>query len=544
MSQERWDVVLRFTSGPLGFQGDQVLRGPVVRLGANPGPGGLKLDGYRGLDDRQAVISAYDGGSVSIGPVGTNQVRVASHENVAWAEVQTLRAPVYLNPGDAFHLGPPGRGVTAIFVEARRLGLWEQRRILSEAADAEPDFQDSQVGRLDTSAGRPVWFIPALLTMSLFFMGGILASVLTDLQEEVPLLGPTDEGKEYYTRADVADIPPLSEELRVGLNEAFHDFVMAPNAEAADRPKLAEDPSRWDPQFLDYVQKSVALHARSQSFWRRLEAVRGSYSFVTEELRKEGLPEVFAAIPYQESRYMSDRQSFACAMGWWQLMPETARRAGVQVKSCRLQGSNNLWEPDRDTPVRGVLKNATYVRKLPSGNYSCRIEGCEVDQRKELAASTDGALALLREAWDDPALGESGALVQISILSHNAGYDDSRFDEGRVKPTNLLQAYEKHRARVGKGAAPHFYGDNITCVGPEFYGQDNTNKLCGGVLPNETQHYAYSIVAQHILAVCYYARNHGTTPPFDKWRTYLLDGHYCQQIAVPTTDKVKSWGSR
>ena len=39
---------------------------PVVRIGSNPGPGGLRLEGYRGLDDRQAVISAYDGGTVAI----------------------------------------------------------------------------------------------------------------------------------------------------------------------------------------------------------------------------------------------------------------------------------------------------------------------------------------------------------------------------------------------------------------------------------------------------------------------------------------------
>ena len=40
----------------MSFQGDVVCRGPVIRMGANPGPGGLQLQGYRGLDDRQAVI--------------------------------------------------------------------------------------------------------------------------------------------------------------------------------------------------------------------------------------------------------------------------------------------------------------------------------------------------------------------------------------------------------------------------------------------------------------------------------------------------------
>ena len=137
-SQERWDVVLRVLSGPLELEGDIVCRGPVVRMGARPGPGGLNLKDYRGLDDRQAVISAYDGATVSLAPVGTNQVRMAPHPNVDWNELQPLRNPAYLTDGCAFHLGPPGRGVTIQFIEARRLGVWEQNRILSDAAAIAP----------------------------------------------------------------------------------------------------------------------------------------------------------------------------------------------------------------------------------------------------------------------------------------------------------------------------------------------------------------------------------------------------------------------
>ena len=122
MSQERWDVVLTFLQGPLSFQGDTVCRGPVVRLGTNPGPGGVDLSGYRGLDDRQAVISVYDGTSVTLAPVGNNQVRVATHPNVNWAELQPIRGPVQLSPGDAFHLGPPERGISLLL---QRLGDWE-----------------------------------------------------------------------------------------------------------------------------------------------------------------------------------------------------------------------------------------------------------------------------------------------------------------------------------------------------------------------------------------------------------------------------------
>ena len=77
MSQERWDVIIRVLDGPLAGLGEQTLQGPVVRIGVNPGPGGLALAGYRGLDQRQAVITAYEGGKVSIAAVGANQVRTA-----------------------------------------------------------------------------------------------------------------------------------------------------------------------------------------------------------------------------------------------------------------------------------------------------------------------------------------------------------------------------------------------------------------------------------------------------------------------------------
>ena len=103
--RQRWDVVLYFPEGLMSLKGDLVCRGLVVRLGANPGPGGLKVDGYRGLDDRQAVISAYDGATVSIAPVGSNQVRISPHPHVDWSAIQPIRGPQYLTPESAFQIG-------------------------------------------------------------------------------------------------------------------------------------------------------------------------------------------------------------------------------------------------------------------------------------------------------------------------------------------------------------------------------------------------------------------------------------------------------
>lgn len=540
MSRERWDVVLQFNTGPLSFQGDQVLRGPVVRIGANPGAGGLRLEGYRGIDDRQAVISAYDGGSVSIAPVGTNQVRVAAHANVDWAEVQVLTNPVYLSPGDAFHLGPIGRGVTATFVEARRLGVWEQRAILSEAADAEPDLSESKVANLDTSAGRPWWFLPGLTAIAMVFTVAILATTLPDLLGDVEQLGPTDQGLAYYDRADLAVVPPLSEELQQGINEAFHDFVMQPNATYGRWPDLAARPENWDPELLVWVGRSVAIHARSRAFWHRLEVIRRDYAYVVEQLRDADLPEVLAAIPYQETRYTGGLQSVVCAKGWWQFMPETALRAGLQVKDCKMSGAEFLFTPKQQVPPFGVVRNAEYVSRGENGAPRCRIQSCAVDERTDLVASTEAAITLLEEVFDDQELADSGAVVQIAILSHNAGYDDARFDARRnSRATNLLPAYRTHLKNTGRQADPFFYGSNITCQGEDFVEDPLSSSRCGGVLPNQTQHYGYSIIAQHMMAVCYYALNYGAEPPFDRWRKYKTG--YCADIDVPTKEQAAGW---
>ena len=133
--QERWDVDLNILNGPQAKLGVQTLRGPVVRIGADPGPGGLKLGGYRGLDARQCVITVYDGGSAQVAPVGTNQVRLAPHRNVNWGEIDPLVGPQFLAPGCALHLGPVGRGATVEFVKCRRLGEWQQGVIQSDRAD-------------------------------------------------------------------------------------------------------------------------------------------------------------------------------------------------------------------------------------------------------------------------------------------------------------------------------------------------------------------------------------------------------------------------
>lgn len=528
-------MVVRFLSGPLSYHGDIVCRGPVVRIGANPGPGGLKVEGYRGLDDRQAVITAYDGGTVAIAPVGNNQVRVAPHGNVDWSEVLPIRGPTYLDRDAVFHLGPPGRGATLLFAECRRLGVWEQQNILSEASQLSPGVQPSNVKELDTTRGVPKWFIPATLILVMVAATALVVPLVGEWRRKIAELGPVDDGQEYYTFASLAE--PVAEELQEGLNQPFADFVMAPDAEAAKWPGLANHPDSWDKVFLDYTQHSVQLHLRAWLFWSRLEAIVDDYALVVSDMREAGLPEVFAAIPYQESQYRPTIQSPACAKGMWQLMPEVAKRMDLQVRNCKLRGSTGLWTPTRDAPPLNVYKNAEYIdpnEDLHSAK-KCRIQSCEVDERSDVAQSTRAAVQLLAEPWNDPELRSSGALVQMVILSHNAGYDDSRFDDDhRVKTTNILPGYRKYLKQTNQDKAPDFYGQNIKCATP-----DDPDRTCGSVLHRETQHYAYSIVAQHILAVCYYAENYGSMGAYSDWRKYTVGDGYCTKMNIPTVEEVR-----
>lgn len=534
MSQERWDIVLRFLSGPLALQGDLVLRGPVVRLGANPGPGGLSLDGYRGVDDRQAVITAYDGGTVSVAPVGKNQVRVNTHENVDWESVQPLNSPVFLSKGDAVHVGPANRGATFLFVDARPLRFTQSAGVYSDAAQAQPYAGASNVVVKSTTKGMPAWFVPSLIGMGLITVVTVFSLTTDVFRTNVKRLGPAVDGEEQYARVELSEevIQQVETEFK-GFDQAFEYFVMIPNAKAAEWPELRSDRKLWDDKYVLYTKASVGAHARANNFWRRLDAIEERYHEVVVQARKAGLPDILAGIPYQESSYRAEANSPVCAKGWWQLMPEVAHRVKVEVRNCKLSGSDRLWSPTRVSPVIGVLKHAEYVGR--EGGYRCKLGSCEVDMRADFDESTRGAMELLKEPWVDEELRASGALVQITILSHNAGYDNSRFEEKRVNNVNILPSYRRHLQEDGLKRDPAFYGKNITCVGEEHKDiLGKANDKCDGHIANQSQHYAYSITAQHILAACYYAQNYPDKPIWKEYKQqFYSDDGYCTTLNVP-----------
>ncbi len=532
MSQERWDVVLKYLDGPLSGQPEQVYRGPVVRMGANPGPGGVTLKGYRGLNGRHAVITAYDGGSVAIAPVGSAQVRIAPHGNLDWSDVDPLVGPVYLTDGNAVHLGAPGRGASFQFKEARRLGVWEERRILSDASQATPEVQPTNIEELSTQGGIPTWFIGGIVLTGLVFTVAVLAVLIKANQREIAGLGPVDQGKEYYqvVPLDMA----VNSDLREGLQQPFDDFVMVPNADAARNQRLKGRPAEWDQAMFDQVTKSFELHARGWLFWQRLESVADEYATVLRAMQKAGLPEVFAAIPYQESRYKATITSPVCALGWWQFMPETATRFDLEVRDCAFRGSSTVWTPTEVAPPMSVRNRAKYVNYDKEKNeVTCKIKKCAVDDRSDLDLATRAAIESLGEAWEDSEIKASGAAVQLTITSHNCGYDDSRF-LGREKRSNVLPAYRRYLKDKSLNEGPFFIGDTLACTEVNF-----ANDSCGGYIPGESQHYAYNIIAQHMLAACYYGQNHGSEVAFQGYRRYVRGDGYCTTTAVPDRDEVR-----
>ena len=371
-------------------------------------------------------------------------------------------------------------------------------------------------------------------------LGGVGAAFY--LQRDVKDLGPVDLGEEWI--ADAAEIGGivLNETLYEGVNQPFSYFIMEPNRKVATQLEGLDREANWDKEFQEWTTKTMQAYIKSWSFFKRLEAIRSSYALVVRELRANDLPEVFAGIPYQESRYKGELTSAACAKGFWQFMPETAFRVGRRsgkpfvVKECALRGKGGYrFTPTKEAPPR-KWRTAEYIGLNADGDAECLITSCSVDDRMDLQKSTRAAVYALKEAFLDRELRQSGAVTQLTILSHNVGYDDSRF--GISKVYNVLPAYRKYMKGKSPKDGAHFYGNQLKCE------SNHSKSWCGSSFPPEGQHYVHQIVGQHFLAVCYYAKNYANDPAFKDWTRFLGDGNFCDEMAIPTSQEVRNYRGR
>ena len=560
---------MKALNGPLASMGDQVFQGPIVRIGANPGPGGFKLTGYRGLDARHCVVTCYEGGEATIAPVGGNQVRMAPHEHVNWKEIDPVSGTEYLSKGCAIHLGPVGRGATLSFTETRRLGVWQQGRVGSDAAGVSSEKVSAQVeARATVQARKP----PRArrinpLTLPIGLMGCFflltstvvavvaVAIVVPMLDPEPPPLGAEfkdldftpEEWKDRYRGVSLDGELKMSEKALGGLEEPFRRFIMRDNKKAAaeegvDGAERIAAPKSWDSKFFDYFVRSIEEQVQSRYLFKKLYARRGLYADTLELVREAGLPEVLAGVPMTESQYEPREQSFACAKGLWQFMPETAKRYRLRVKDCKIKkddGSVALWEgPELNAPPARPIYRKFAEKGSGQKIGSCRIpkeDGCKIDDRSNPSKATPAALQSFSEPWEDADFRKSGSLVQMTIMTHNAGYDDERF--GVVNRYNIRRVYKKWRKKNSADVRHEFYGKNIRSY--DCLEERKTSGKCKSPLNNEAQHYVYTTLARHTLAACFYGKNYSSTTVFSSWDRLLTDT--CSQFKIPSKSEVKGW---
>ena len=129
-------------------------------------------------------------------------------------------------------------------------------------------------------------------------------------------------------------IQPLWLERDSGFQVPFHDFVMSINAEFAglDSP---QEQLLEDKKFYDATLTCMNKIRSYKDFWQNIKQAKKNCAYVTSEMRQAKLPEVFTAIPFQETQYDSTLQSSACAKGMWQFMPKTGYRMGLEIKNCK-----------------------------------------------------------------------------------------------------------------------------------------------------------------------------------------------------------------
>jgi hypothetical protein len=501
---ERWDVVIAEVHG----EAVHTLAGPTIKMGRAPGPGGLAFVGAALLDTTHAVLDVTDGVAV-LYPAGNSVVYAAASVDEL-ARGAPVRAPLHIDAGTIVHLGPLHRGVTLRLDEVRRVGARVAPRGL--VADTTAFLRGGHIATQVTRRPYDALVAGAFVGLALV---AVAAAGLWFMwsQRGVDPLGPIYDTEERYSFVGPGE--PADPPMHAALAPGFEAFVMAPNAAAAAWPELAGDRAAWDEALYARVSRSAAAHARQWPFWRRLEAVRGDYAATVGALRRAGLPEVLAAIPFYATGYRADARGPACELGPWQLVPELALRGGLGVRDCTIRGVDLPWNPDAFVP-------AARPAYLEAG--TCRLAGCATDERGDVLASAGGAARLLADAWRDPAFAASGAAVQLTIASHFAGYDDARFDAA-PHPTNILPAYRGWLVAKGAPRAAAFVGDNLRCEKPGA-------ETCGGVLTGDTQHAVYSVIAQHLLAVCYYGRNHARSQvEFAEWAGY--GSGYCVGVRVP-----------
>jgi hypothetical protein len=204
-----------------------------------------------------------------------------------------------------------------------------------------------------------------------------------------------------------------------------------------------------DASFLALVDAALRS-SRGQKIAELGQESSGELSAIRDIMADRNLPSVFVGIPMWESYLDTEAVSQSCAVGAWQLMPETALELGLAVSECRI--GDSLWSPSV-----GSVASADSPYRWPSG---CGIDSCAVDERTDLTRSTVAAIKLLEQTYLAPDLERNPDRAALTVLAYNTGLGSVRTKIDAVYDpfTSLSACAGDGCGHLGKVAAEYVPG--------------------------------------------------------------------------------------
>jgi soluble lytic murein transglycosylase-like protein len=186
----------------------------------------------------------------------------------------------------------------------------------------------------------------------------VLAAVLFAIAaKQLRASAPQPAGAEPRTRSSALPArgpssPAAAERHeRIRLADTANELLHADGLAAARR-RLASAPVGPDREVDRWALRLATNRGSSEAALQRFAVYR---PLIQQTLRRYGLPNDLAYIPWVESEWRNDRVSHAGADGMWQFIPYTARGYGLEVSA---------YVDERRDPVRATDAAARYLRDL------------------------------------------------------------------------------------------------------------------------------------------------------------------------------------
>lgn len=336
--------------------------------------------------------------------------------------------------------------------------------------------------------------------------------------------------------------PPEAREWRL-FQEAYVSFIAAHNQSQRGTRKAAPAGTEVEAVFVPELGSIDALDEplvrRAYSAWKTLrqdptttatiERYRMPYRQVLQRVAEEGLPDVFASVPFVISGYRASGVSPTCGVGLWALTPQVTVAAKqnqgltLEVSDCSVlqpDGTYSSWNP-KEGP-------RTILADVPAGQDACLISNlalggasiCGTDDRLDSVLSTDFAVRSMAAIWNEEAVRASGMAVEWALLAAGEGVEQSN---------TISKAYVRWRETTPHQPPHEFIGALLTCE------KTSTGNGCTEAQAFKRQppgQFLVDVLAVHFNAVCVLgAQFSGELPRYEEYRAhYVGEGKLCGPV--------------